>query len=234
MCRHIAAAPSPFREGRDGPCPFPFGPSHPSQKATVPRPLHLGPICCCWLPSLPPALNSDVFNHTHQRHRAAPREPQLAAHFLLVAAKRGAASWGTAGASLPRESDQGRSGCSCPAFSLQWHFGGSLGQLCPQTSTRSEPSCQAAPLRRWGPSLVPTKYSLRRLEKRKPKSPFIFASLGSFLQSFPARIFRGPCGEPHHTTHLRQGQAMVPNGTRDPTGATDHSNRGGGTAEPKH
>lgn len=142
MCRHIAAAPSPFREGHDGPCPFPFGPSHPSQKATMPRPLHLGPICCCWLPSLPPALNSDVFNHTHQRRRAAPREPQLAAHFLLVAAKRGAASWGTAGASLPRESDRGGSGCSGPGFTLQWHFGGSCGHLCPQTSTGSESSCQ--------------------------------------------------------------------------------------------
>lgn len=49
MCRQILAVPSPFWEGCDSPCPkgAGAGPSHPSRKATVSRPLHLGPICCC-------------------------------------------------------------------------------------------------------------------------------------------------------------------------------------------
>lgn len=63
--------------GRDATAPLGKGQglSHPSRKATVPRPLHLGPICCRWLPSLPPALNSDVFKHTSKApgsRRGAP------------------------------------------------------------------------------------------------------------------------------------------------------------------
>ena len=126
MCRQIPAAPSPFREGCDGPCLFPEGPSHPSQKATVPRPLHLGPICCCWLPSLPPALNSDVFKHTHQRRRAAPGEPQLAAHFLLLAES------GAQQAPAPGESGRVPASCQPGSAGAGKAAEGAAGVLSPQ------------------------------------------------------------------------------------------------------
>lgn len=117
----------PFGRDATAPAPSPKGPSHPSQKATVPRPLHLGPICCCWLPSLPPALNSDVFKHTHQRHRAAPGEPPARSTFPSISRKRGASE-------LRRRGENRSVPCLLPTWlgrSGKGDGGGSRGTFTP-------------------------------------------------------------------------------------------------------
>lgn len=205
------------------PAPSPF-PSHPSRKATVPRPLHLGPIC--WLPSLPPALNSDVFKHTHQRHRAAPGEPQLAAHFLRLA-ESGAQRAPSAGRARERAcllpawlswSGEGDGGGSRGAFTPVSLFNGVLaaagGQLCPQNIHRVRAVPPGITSAVTGNKPGPHRKQLGRVEKRKPRIPFRFASWGwvfsvIFSKNSPRSLrqtpIKLPAPEPGHSTNRDTG-----------------------------
>lgn len=174
----------------------------------MPRPLHLGPICCCW--SCPiPQPQTPMYLSTHQRCRAASGEPQSSSTFSSIS-ESGAqpalapGEWEHAGLVAWGRQRRGQPG----AFSLVSLFNGILavagGQLCPPPSIHGArvvlPGITSA-VTVMGHRQVPVENGLGRVEKRKTKS-WQICKFGAVFSQFSARILPGPCRKPHCTVRM--------------------------------